>query len=436
MFDSDPISENKSASADPLLLSDAVSFRNDKKNEKPASSINIVMSMGGIGFLSDKQVRLDHNEGVRNLVTAALPFVQPPKVSTGSTISVYDKTMSKNNNHCDSTNGLQRRLTEGQITNDVNASLTVDNSSESTLPDVSVHKLAIEPNSTAADESNKDFFPSEKSPAHAATSVKSSVDILSMDETPSEKLNLNEQTEKESNLTNVSDFAKPGSSCSDVTAEDSVQVDSIQYSSVVALKTSDETIKDSSSTVTKTDFDLKVNTTLQYSSMDSTTEHDTEAPGETPVDNLATDETEHHSSLPETTATLVSHTLPPLQRKRSSCVSSSDSQIADEVLPSLLRPRTRSSSRHRLVQILSASDLEFGPFLSYEEKNTEESEETGEQLKRKASRLKLIDSGDAKRNEQDDFSIEIEKLPENLTAQNSCSGDSVFGKSISNSNIE
>ena len=78
MFDSS-VHDNL-GSPDPLLVSDAVAFRNDVVDGaiKPISPINIVMNIGGTGTGTGTSLippPLFHEKGVQSLVSAALPMM-------------------------------------------------------------------------------------------------------------------------------------------------------------------------------------------------------------------------------------------------------------------------------------------------------------------------------------------------------------------------
>ena len=87
-------------------------------------------------------------------------------------------------------------------------------------------------------------------------------------------------------------------------------------------------------------------------------------------------------------------------------INSFDSTASGEFTTKLLRQRSGSSTKHRFVQILSASDLDFGPYVGFEEKKTEENGESGEHLKQKTSQLKLIDSNETKALEADNSKLD------------------------------
>ena len=91
MFDSSQ--HEQVASPDPVLLSDAVTFREDPDQgvKKPVSPINIVMSFGGMNSV-EAPAKLNHEKGIKNLVSATMPVV-PDK----------QRNESENNNSIQST---------------------------------------------------------------------------------------------------------------------------------------------------------------------------------------------------------------------------------------------------------------------------------------------------------------------------------------------
>ena len=390
MFDS--VLGDKVMSPDPLLLSNAVSLRSGDEDQvqRPVSPINIVMSLGGVPSPVSKSPVLDQRHGVKTLMASAVP-VLTQESSRIDTIFPYDKTMSKNNNHCDSTELLYDERTASSV--NVHASQT----------DISLDKLTIAADSLLVDNSNLDALSTDKTQTEVVVVGKITSDV-SLAEEPSPDRSKSQKAIDGSAFDLAQDFTKPDPNTM-------VQVERSTDGGLVTdnlISFNDEAARDT----------LLTDKTLPDSDCDSQAKTTTDIPitAKSTPDNLALDTSAQLLTPIDTSPNLISL----------------DSPASGEVSPTLLRTRSRNSSRRRLVQILSASDLDFGPFMGYEEQKDDEVEESGEQLKRKASMLKLIDTNDAKTTEPENISTDVESTSENLTSVDSTNlGNNVFKQSSS-----